>query len=603
MNQTQPSDEKPGREPGVCYPTIILLVTMMASTGMLVRWGMNPIVGFDEGWHAAIAYLQPLWIALQTASADTHPFLYYLLLRPLFLFDAHPFALRLLSIIPALLTLPLLFALLRRLRIDVGITLITIVVLALSFSFNQMGVMVRSYALTTFLLLGGVWFWLDMLADGPGRPSRRAAVSSLALFTAAFWCLYAAAFVTTAIIASTLAVMALSPRVRRQTWQNWRQYSHWPEWLLFFVLHALGVGWFLFGRIHERAVDLPPGHVVQWLAPSGAGAIDYLVTGLRQEIALFTPLMDMPVGLQNLVLVLLPILIIGLNLAYRRRGNAALALLSLMPLLLTLILALLGLLRAFPFGGELRHQYVLFPFLLLLLPLTLNLLWPHLQGIRAKYITALLIIAIALHTSYRSHQAWPNMGEANPVRWWDDETRLLFSKSSTIPVLLPRYSFYTVLVNLLVPGSRFQTSWMCDDHRCVTAPQGLRAVLADWPDFQQHRVWLADNGTTDIFKSREWLIAVHPNDAFFSRLRGLMTAVDITEIRILSPASSDVLVDQVALRVTARRNGFELTGFHRSDDALIWQLAVAGHRASATPTDPPSANSILPKKPNPGDPP
>ncbi len=586
MSRSPATTDDPGPDCAICYPHIVLLVTMILSTGMLVRWGMNPNYGFDESWHAAIAYISPLWIALQTAAADVHPFLYYLLLRPLHLIDDHPFALRLLSIVPALLTIPLLFALLHRLRIATPIALTTIVILAASFSFNEMGVIVRSYALTTLLLLGALWFWIDMLPGAPGRPSRFSAVSSLALATTAFWCLYAAVLSSAALAAATVIMMVLNRRFGHQLWRNWRQYSGWPEWSLFFAAHAAGVGWFLRGRFHERDLDSSVGHVTQWFAHEGQRPFDYLLTNLRHELELFTPLMGMPTGMTNIALVALLILIIGLTWAYRRRGDTTLAILVLAPLLLTTILATLGLWGIYPFGGDLRHQYLLFPFLLLLVPLSMHLLWPHLAGRWPRRLAVALVVVVAFHTSFRTHQTNVHIGDPAPDRWWTEETITLFSVSSDIPVLLSRYNFYPILINLLTPGSRFRTSWTCDTNTCETAPQGMRAILNDWPEFQQHRVWLADSGTTDIFKSREWLISVHPDDDFFGRLLGLMTAADITEIRILSTASSDVVVNQAALRATARRNGFELTGFHRSDNALIWQLAVAGRQAHAGPTEP-----------------
>ncbi|MEL0041247.1 MAG: hypothetical protein VW685_08015, partial [Ilumatobacter sp.] len=40
---------------------------------------------------------------------------------------------------------------------------------------------------------------------------------------------------------ATLFAMLLNGDFRRRTWDNWKRYGGWLEWVLFFGLHAAGV--------------------------------------------------------------------------------------------------------------------------------------------------------------------------------------------------------------------------------------------------------------------------------------------------------------------------------------------------------------------------
>ncbi len=579
---TEPRSDRFGN-----LPCMMLLLTMVTATGMLVRWGMNPYFGFDESWHTAMAYMSPLWLAMLTASQDTHPFLPYLLIRPLFRLGVDPFVPRLWSIVPAILSLPLWYLLLRKLRINTSVALTTTVVLALSFAFQHVGVMTRSYSLTAFLMLAGLWFWSNLLPGTDGQASRRSTVMALGLFSAAFWCLYAAGFATAAIIGATVIIGLAGGKTGRQALAELRRNSGWPEWLLFALAHALGVAWFLLGRSHEANLGLLPGHVSQWVMAEGQAPLDYVITGLRQEMALLTPLIGKGKLTLDVGLGLLLAVIAWLSLHYARRGQVMQAVLALTPLLLTAVLALLGVIGRYPFGGELRHQYILLPFLLLLLPLGLNAIWGLLDNRWLRATAVALVIATALYTSHRGHQQFHYIGEPAPGGLWTEETPLLFEHATDTPVLLPRSIFYPIYVKLLKTGVGYNASWLCPRTGCTSAVQGWQAIISDWPDFEQFTAGTRDGGSVPLLRSKHWLFTPVPDKAFFVDLKNLMAVLDTQTLRLLSQTDPGDHAFEAELAAAATRHGLTLTEFLPTSGGVIWTVELSSTTPEAETANPP----------------
>jgi len=203
---------------------IVTAVTVYVAT-IEIRNALPRTMGYDEAWHFYVAVVSPVWYSLLAMSADTHPPLYYPPLRALASIGSDPFWPRLLSVIPTILCVPLWYALLRKLRINLPTAVVATVVLGSAYSFLHMGVLIRAYAITGVILLVALWFWIDMLPGGTGRPRRLSSIMSLLMFTLAMGFLYAGAFATTAVFTATLLVMAVNGNARQSVWRNWRQHS------------------------------------------------------------------------------------------------------------------------------------------------------------------------------------------------------------------------------------------------------------------------------------------------------------------------------------------------------------------------------------------
>jgi len=553
----------------------ILLGSMVYAMLYLAYWGMAPNYSFDENWHTVFATLSPAWRAFLSMSDDTHPFLYYLLLRPFMWLGGDAWFARLLSIIPTLLTIPLWYALLRKLRISTGVALTFTVMLAVSFPFLDMGVMVRSYSLTVFMLLGALWFWADMVPGSLGRPSRWSSFLSLTLFGLAFLCLYAAGFVAAAVIGGTLLVMIASPALRSQILLNWRQHGGWTEWMLFLILHLIGVAWFVIG-LRDALDTVIPGHVRAYVLTDGQSIIEFLLQGLRQELSLFTALPLQRPWVLDAGWLLILATAVWQFVRSLRAGNAIAAVVAISPILLTIILALIALLKHYPFGGELRHQYVLFPLLLLLLALLVDSLWRAIHSNAVRLVIAVLLVAAMLSISSKTLRVHTMMGEAPAAPLWGEEFSLLFDQGGELPVIIPQYTFYSAFINRWTHGIRYQDGFYCDASDCHPSTQGWRALIERRPDIQQYRVNVQGGKDITLLAFRWWTFPVLPNDEFFRGLSNSLRAIDAHGARLFSQSDDPERGNgEPALRADAAAHGFRLTEFLVTDKGIIWSVEHA----------------------------
>ena len=567
---------------------LLLIAATIAVAVLMVRWAQIPVFAYDEAWHTLEARIGPAWKAFFEMSADPHPFLYYLLLRPFAYLGTEPFYLRLLSIIPSVLSIPLLYALLRQLRITRPVALTTVLVLAGSWSFLHLGTTIRSYSLAVFFLLGALWFWTRLLPGG--KPSRFAAVMNLALFSAAFWSLYAAGFATAAIFGATLLAMAVNGDTRLALIATWRRHSGWPEWTAFFAAHIGAVLWFKAGWLNHSGSGAP-GYLSQFTLSPDQGVLEFLVGAMRAEMDLLTPLFQVPTWAQDVGAMLLIGTAIGLSLHHLRRHQIALAVVAMTPLLLMAILITLALIGKFPFGGHLRHQYILFPFLLLLLPLAMNVVWQRLPNKVLKGLLIVGVLAIAATTSVRTYQHHDGITEARgSADFWEDEYDHIFATASDAPVFIPGFPFQPAYINRLVPGMWYRTAYKQGRDRIHMSYQGWLAILLPWPEYQEYGVNTDDGGETVFIKDHfRMMFDAVPDDWFFTQMRGVLNAMGKTSARVFAAeVGKQPDRDEPLLRAAAARNGFVLTHFERIDDSLFWSVDLTNDETTASDASDPS---------------
>jgi len=583
-----PASSEPARPASRLIAALLLLITTVAVLLLQINWSLQPNYGYDEAWHVYLAGIGPGWKFLLAVAADPHPPIYYLLLRPFVSLGLDPIYPRLLSIIPAALTIPLLYALLRKLNIRASLALLTVMLLATAISFEQVGITVRSYSLTVFFLLAALWFWADLFPDSRGRPSRLSTIAALTLFALAFGCLYAAAFVSLAIFLATLLVMLAAPASGALIRQNLRRYSSWPEWLLFVTVHLLGVSWFFFTWV--RHINLQtPSYLSQFARQAGQPAWDFIHQGLRLELALFTPLDGLSNQLLDLGLLVLLAVIIALTVHNLRRGRPMRALLSISPLLVTMTLALLGVLDKYPFGGAMRHQYILFPLLLLLIPLLLDALW---GGLRSSLPRRLMLVTVVVITVASALQQFDGrrMGEAPDRPWFADEFALLFERASDKPILLPSYGLIPAWINRRQAGIAYSSSYQLARDCAYLSYQGWFAAMLNWPSYDVYSSRADDGGPLTLIKSQyHWDFPPVPDDAFFIGLRKLLGRIDQDAIRVFAfQTSSDFASDPEALRQVAARNGFTLGDYTAIGNGAIWDISLQAEPATSLPNPTPT---------------
>ena len=562
---------KQHRYSGITVALVLLLITAVI-LWLQIDLSRAPTYGYDEMWHIYLASVTPTWKFLLAVSGDAHPPGHYLLMRPIFALGYDAVYPRLFSAVPSALTLPLLYVLLRRLRISIIASLTTVLVLASAISFLHLGVTVRAYALSAFILLAAVWYWSSLLPGTNARPSRWASIASLALFTLAFLMQYAAAFVTAAVFAATLLVMLLNGAARQQIWSNLRSDSGWPEWVLFFVSHLLIAFWFFIGWIRHISLKTPD-YLAAFNPQPDQTLLEFLHIGLRRELELFTPLEGFSAPLLDVGLLAMLLLTGWLVFDNLRRGSAARAVIALSPLLITAILAIVGALGKYPFGGGMRHQYILFPFLLMLLPLALESIQVRLPQLLVGIAMGLLVLSIATANAIYQHKH-RLVGEAPPHSQFAPEFKQLFASAPDTPLLVPNFAFFPAWVNRMPHGIHYHTSYQGGRDGMYIAYQGTIAPLLSWPAYENYH-YTADDGSKGILISDHyrWDLPPVPDETFFIQLAQLLHRMDKTAITVFAfQTEHPYQPDEAGLRAAAAANGFTLTGFKTLGDGAVWRV-------------------------------
>lgn len=518
-------------------------------------------MGYDEGWHFFVAVVSPLWQSMLAMSADTHPPLYYPPLRALaHLGSTDPFWPRLLSVIPTILCVPLWYALQRKLKVATVVALTTTAVLASAYSFLHMGVLIRAYAITGFIILAALWFWVDMLPGSSGRPRRRSALMSLLVFSLAMGFLYAGAFATTAYFGAAVLLMLLSADARKQIFGNWWRYSSWPEWVGFFGFHMLIVLWFYLGWGMHVNDDIPL-YLADFSLKPDQDVLAFLTHALRLETALFTPLAGLDDWLLDLGATAIAVTIIVLTIINLRAGNYARAAIALAPALLVAVLAFLAIKGKYPFGGNLRHQYVLFPVLLLLLPLALDEVWRRTRLNWLRIGLLLVVLGIALANAVQMQRDNP-IGEAPANEMWGNVFAAMFEHQRDEPLFVNAYVFYPTYMNRHPHGVSYRSSYQLSAQGdYYTAHQGALAILLPWTPFEEYVATTDDGGTATFVRDRyRFHFFTMPNERFFNEVRGVLKAMGKDRATIFAsredPGSP---FDLEKVRAHAAQFGFDVT--------------------------------------------
>ncbi len=189
---------------------------------------------FDESVSVAIARLPAVDLIRLLWRREANMTLYYLLLRGWLLFGHSEFFVRTLSVLPALATLPALYALGRRL-FDARVGLIATTLLACHALHVRYSQEARSYTLMLFLCTLSSSYFLKYL-DSPSSENRAVHISISAL------AVYAHFYAGLLMLTQWLSLRWLDrQRIPRQVTKNWRGFLIAVSPLILFVV-ATGAG-------------------------------------------------------------------------------------------------------------------------------------------------------------------------------------------------------------------------------------------------------------------------------------------------------------------------------------------------------------------------
>lgn len=366
-----------------------LLLIVAAVAVPLVRVGRAQYIEYDGWWHVFVSRAESLVTFYFDWHKTTQPPLYFLLLKLVSFLGDSLLAYRALSIAAGLASVFLVGKIAER----VTSSRLHGVLAAAAFGFSTTTVIlsceVRSYTTAVaFLLLA----FLSFLSIVRLEADRRQLFLFSAAVTAAVLTHYSAAFFLFAAILTPLVIAAFRPGYRTRLIAYVR--SHASLLAASFAAPALLLA--ILYR-HMRQWTQPLNYLTAfYIDPARESWIEFLLRGLRQEINLFSPVtITSPLWLIALLVIAVAALIVVL-----RMQDVSFATPVVLLCVLGSLVVLAALFGKYPLGGQLRHQFLLFPFIILAVVSLLGAMRP--RGVFAA-LFAILICANAV-AGYRQFQ-------------------------------------------------------------------------------------------------------------------------------------------------------------------------------------------------------
>jgi hypothetical protein len=380
-------------------------VTLLAAIPRLYL-GATQYIEYDGYWHVFIAQQDQWSNFVREYQQNAHPPLYFLLLKLTLWFGRSFLVYRAISLVTGIAAVYLLGCIARKMTRWP----LTPALAGLAYGLSLPGIIisceVRAYMLCTFLILISYYFFLDVI----GRERQAGSFRQRAVFASAAMlaCLthYYAFFYVGAVL-----ILAAAFAISRRGEPLWRSFGR--EAATF--APVLGVMAYLFFS-HANAHAVVQGHLLPFYyrraVPESMG--EFLIRNLQNTFNLFAP---WTVSARPVFLVVLAGLLpaVGATVYLVRRTGAPEKLPALVTMLATglMLMELMAasVLGKYPFGGYLRQQFLVFPFLVLcafLLPDRLATRLPD----RAAHALAGGLALVTIVASALSFYAHPKTGSA-----------------------------------------------------------------------------------------------------------------------------------------------------------------------------------------------
>ena len=403
MDSEEGADQYAELRPPRFFDLTLLGIALLALIPMLML-GASQFVEYDGYWHVWIAQQDRWFNFIREYRADAHPPLYYLLLRACLWLGRTPLVYRAISLLAGAASVWMLGrTALKALRSPVWAALAALAY-GLSLPVILTSNEVRGYMLSSFFIQISFYYFLDLVGKQQ-PPSLRPRVifgvmTVLACLTEYYALLYLGA----------VMLFALSlPIVRRG--------SQWPRALLreiatFAAILVIPVAEYI---SHLGAQSVAYDHLPDYYFQPGSAesAIAFLLRNLRNELNWFSP-WHVPDGAVYYAALAAQVAVAATIVFLVRRGNGprnpqALASLVI-PLLIMGAIMTAALIRAYPFGGFLRQQFVLFPFLAVCPFLFLDRVMANAPRAVSLVIAGFLALGVT-YVSVENYQAWPKISE------------------------------------------------------------------------------------------------------------------------------------------------------------------------------------------------
>jgi len=336
----------------------LLLVCLLAAIPM-VYFGVTYYIEYDGYWHVFIA--KQTWSNLLVEyQATAHPPLFFFLLRGAIGLGDSRLIYRLVSILSALGAI----FVIGRIARDVTGSALAAVLAAFVFGLSESAIVisleVRSYMLCAFFMLLAFENYLKIVSLKPCQSDRAARIGFSVSLCLAILSHYSALFFLMACLTAPLCLAVVNAEYRARLFAFAR--ARWSANLLT-ILPALAIGLALYW-FQGRTFATPLAYLSRfYFDPAGSESrIQFLLRNLQNTFDLFSPVRFEPA--------LIPLCVFAAIAVYFARSQRdtrdIMASLTIAAFLLMLGAFMLASLRGrYPFGGGMRHQFLMFPFLVL----------------------------------------------------------------------------------------------------------------------------------------------------------------------------------------------------------------------------------------------
>jgi hypothetical protein len=421
----------------------LLAAVALITAGPIAYMAVRQPLDYDGWWHVFIAREVPWAPFWQDVYVNAHPPGFYLLLSAAAKLGAERWVYRAISVVAGVVATYLVGRIGARVFRTSAVAPLCALAFGLSMATVIMATAVRSYMLSLAFLLAAVRPYMDLIDPRHGRSDSRTRVWFVTAVIGAILTHYSAMFFVGVAVALPCLDAAVAPHYR--AWWRQRLRRSWRhELATVLALVATVVAVYL---AHESRFERPMSHV-QLFFPSAAersagplrGAWAFLTRSIAAEIDLFTPLPIASLGsaARGVAVTACGLAGVGLLLLLRRRADwvVALAPSGILTLLATVMMAA-ALAGRYPFGGFLRQQFVLFPFIMLSGFALLDEGMARLTQRRLVVIAVSAVIVMTSVVQWRALQFMPNelgaLELAQFDRFFPDAHAVVVDQFSLIP--------------------------------------------------------------------------------------------------------------------------------------------------------------------------
>ena len=378
-------------------PDWLLVAICLVSAVPSIYLALTQFVEYDGFWHVFIAQQDNWKNFLFDYKANDHPLLFYLLLKVVMKLGHSVFLYRSIPIACDLASIYVIGKIARKISVSKLTPLLAAMAFGFSIATIEISVSIRSYMLAIFFVVLSFYYFLDLVPGAPLESRGRARIAFGSLLLLAISSHYFTFFYVAACGLVLLGACLLA----------WSSFS-WKTWLAD-GLAFVPVAWLMryYYRTHIRLHTVTDDYLAPYSFKGNESKPEFFFRNLQNIFNFMSP---WTVEGRGHFLILVGVLALaGIAILLFVRSRAVIPLLMLA--VLTAELAWAGFRGHYPFGGLLRQQYILFPFVILSAALYFDRLLTYVRPRRWNAtLAAAAAVALIVVSVYR-FEKFPKLHE------------------------------------------------------------------------------------------------------------------------------------------------------------------------------------------------